>query len=158
MPVVKFAKSEILVERNVWEHRVEDAGTVFFRQVPLQLAWAVTIHKAQGLSLDCVEIQLDKSVFEFGQAYVALSRVRSLPGLKLISFTPSVLMAHPLVKAFYSSLAPPSTASSSSAVTLNVIPLSPPAAAVNPCGEKPGGTPAPVSGEPREKKARVLLF
>ncbi len=167
MPVVKFAKSEVMVERNVWEHRVEDAGTVYFRQVPLQLAWAVTIHKAQGLSLDCVEIQLDKSVFEFGQAYVALSRVRSLPGLKLLSFTPSVLVAHPLVKAFYSSLSSCSIsapASSSSAVTLNVMPSlsearapTPPLEEKDVSAEKPGGSPAPDSG-PRVKKPRVLLF
>lgn len=107
LPVVKFARGEeVTVERYTWEHALEDVGCIYYRQVPLQLAWAVTIHKAQGLSLDCVEMALDSSVFEYGQAYVALSRVRSLAGLRLLSFKPEVIQAHPLVAEFYDSLVP----------------------------------------------------
>lgn len=105
VPIVQFSRGNVVtVERYTWEHIVPESGSVFYRQIPLQLAWAVTIHKAQGLSLDCVEISLDRSVFEFGQAYVALSRVRSLAGLRLVSFTSSVMNAHPLVIQFYKNL------------------------------------------------------
>ena len=59
---------------------------VYRTQFPLILAYAVTIHKCQGLSLDCAIVDLSEKVFADGMAYVALSRVRSLSGLHLIAF------------------------------------------------------------------------
>ena len=65
-------------------------------QIPLRLAWAITVHKSQGMSLDLTEIDLSKS-FEYGMGYVALSRVRSLEGLSLIGFNQKALQVDPKV-------------------------------------------------------------
>ena len=65
---------------------------VFRKQFPLILAYAVTIHKCQGLSLDSAIIDLSEQVFSPGMAYVALSRVRSLSGVHLIAFDPNSVM------------------------------------------------------------------
>ena len=75
---------------------VEEGGReVFSRsQFPLRLAWAVTIHKAQGQTLDLLEVDL-RGCREFGQAYVAVSRATAMKKLRVLNFDPSVVRAHP---------------------------------------------------------------
>uniref|UniRef100_A0A8D0DZ18 ATP-dependent DNA helicase PIF1 n=1 Tax=Salvator merianae TaxID=96440 RepID=A0A8D0DZ18_SALMN len=101
LPRVRFlcgATNIIGFERWVFKASV---GTYLCRQqLPLKLAWAISIHKSQGMSLDCVEISLAR-VFEYGQAYVALSRARSLTSLRILDFDPKVVRANPYVLQFY---------------------------------------------------------
>ena len=70
-------------------------------QIPIILAWAITIHKSQGASLDMAEIDVGSDIFECGQTYVALSRVRSLEGLFLTSFDISKILINKKVQEFY---------------------------------------------------------
>lgn len=83
-PIVETTTGqEIVAYPEKWG--IEDNGSVIASviQVPLRLAWAITVHKSQGMSLDCAEIDLSKT-FEYGMGYVALSRVRALSGIKLV--------------------------------------------------------------------------
>lgn len=96
-PVVKTYTNEIIVA-SPEEWRYEENGTVraMITQVPLRLAWAITIHKSQGMTLDAAEIDLGDA-FEPGMGYVALSRVRSLGGLKLMNLNDMALTVHPKI-------------------------------------------------------------
>ncbi|HEX2792336.1 MAG TPA: AAA family ATPase [Candidatus Paceibacterota bacterium] len=67
-------------------------------QVPLRLAWAITVHKSQGMSMDAAAMDLSRA-FEYGQGYVALSRVRTLAGLSLLGWHENALAIHPAVAA-----------------------------------------------------------
>ena len=73
------------------------------RQVPLILAWAVSIHKSQGQTIPYAKIDLSKC-FEKGQVYVALSRVTSINGLQVLSFNKAAVKVHQSVTDFYKKL------------------------------------------------------
>lgn len=84
------------IEVGPADWQIEDNGRVLasITQIPLRLAWAMTIHKSQGLSLDAAHMDLSRT-FEYGQGYVALSRVRTLQGLTLSGINERALEVHP---------------------------------------------------------------
>lgn len=98
-PVVRLnSGKEVIAEPEEWS--IEDeSGEVLasYSQVPLCLAWAITIHKSQGMTLDAAEIDLSRT-FELGQGYVALSRLKSLSGLKLLGMNTMSLQLDPLAR------------------------------------------------------------
>ncbi|KAK8384958.1 hypothetical protein O3P69_014492 [Scylla paramamosain] len=103
-PMVRFlcgVTTEIKYEK--WSVMMTAGYHVTRKQLPLQLAWAFSIHKSQGMTLDCAEMSFSR-VFEAGQVYVALSRARNLQGLKVLDFNPSCVRAHPDVLKFYHNL------------------------------------------------------
>ena len=102
-PIVKFSNGITrLMSPHSWDSELYPNVNVL--QVPLILAWAITIHKAQGASIELAEIDIGNSVFACGQTYVALSRVVSLDGLYLTSFNYKKIKVSSKVKKFYSNL------------------------------------------------------
>ncbi len=90
-PMVKTKNKTIEAKPETWAIEDEKGKTlVSFQQVPLRLAWAITVHKSQGMTLDAAEIDLSKT-FEKGQGYVALSRIKELDGLCLLGINTTAL-------------------------------------------------------------------
>lgn len=92
LPKVKLTDgTELVVEPETWSVD-NDAGKTLasLQQIPLRLAWAITIHKSQGMTLEAAEINLSHT-FEKGQGYVALSRLKSIRGLRLLGFNDQAL-------------------------------------------------------------------
>jgi ATP-dependent DNA helicase PIF1 len=100
VPVVQFSNGIRMKIPIVYRHSSQ-YPTIAVGQLPLCLAWALTIHKIQGATMNMAEIDVGHSVFEYGQTYVALSRIKTLDGLYLSSFHPSKIKANPKVIAFY---------------------------------------------------------
>ena len=102
-PKVKFNNGiEMIMVRHIWvSDKIPGIGV---SQVPLILSWALTIHKSQGATLDAAEIDVGSGIFECGQTYVALSRVKSLDGLYLTSFDAKRIRINKKVKEYYESL------------------------------------------------------
>jgi hypothetical protein len=97
-PIVRMYDGiEVTVEPDTWQ--VDEDGKVkaSLEQLPLRLAWAITIHKSQGMSLDAAEIDLSKA-FAPGMGYVALSRVRTLEGVRLVGLNPNALQVDPAIR------------------------------------------------------------
>ena len=91
-------------EIGTYEWKVEGYENISRCQIPLILAYAITTHKSQGATLESAYIDIGRSVFEYGQAYVALSRVKSLDALYLHDYDRKAIRAHPKVIEYYESL------------------------------------------------------
>lgn len=103
LPLVKFNNGrEQLINKHIWQsEKYPDIG---IKQIPLMLAWSVTIHKAQGMTLDNIEVDVGSKIFESGQTYVALSRVKTLEGLFMRSYDVSKIKSNKKVCEFYESI------------------------------------------------------
>lgn len=103
-PKVRFlSRVEKMITPESWSVYEGEKEMATRTQVPLILAWAVTVHKCQGMTLDRLETDLSRA-FDYGMVYVALSRVKNLDGLRLTGFNPSKIKAHPKVLDFYQRL------------------------------------------------------
>jgi len=108
-PVVQFLNgSKRKFDYHVWTSEMNPAINI--KQLPLIHAWAITIHKSQGVTLDLAEIDAGNNIFECGQTYVALSRVKSLDGLYLTAFNPQKIKVNEKVQKYYQSIVPTATA------------------------------------------------
>lgn len=105
IPIVKLKSGKtIIVNYHSQDVKDENDKLLFtIKYMPIRLAYAISIHKAQGLTLDCAQIDFS-NIFEFGQAYVALSRIKSIDSLFLINFKPEKIKCHPKAKEFYENL------------------------------------------------------
>ena len=103
LPIVKYRTGYVMtMGYHVWPSEVIPGIGV--SQIPLVPAWALTIHKSQGCTLDIAEIDVGSGIFECGQTYVALSRVKSLDGLYLASFDAKKVRINKKVQEFYEML------------------------------------------------------
>ncbi|KAL3757376.1 hypothetical protein ACHAWU_008537 [Discostella pseudostelligera] len=119
LPVVKFdsmkavgkegdgdsteGNNEFTIHPEEWANKIGDQTVSSRVQIPLRLAWSISVHKSQGMTIPNLAVNLS-GVFEYGQAYVALSRATDLERLTLRGFSEKCFRAHPKVKAFYNLL------------------------------------------------------
>ena len=98
-PIIETSDGrKITIKPATWTIAEDGKVLAEIEQIPLRLAWAITVHKSQGMSLDAAEIDLSRA-FAYGQGYVALSRVRTLTGLKMLGMSQTALSVDPKIVA-----------------------------------------------------------
>lgn len=103
-PIVKFDYNNIIIpiQKHTWYNDIyEEYG---IQQIPLILSWAITIHKSQGITIEYANINIGSNIFECGQSYVALSRVKSLDGLFIQNIDFSKIRSNNKVVEYYNSI------------------------------------------------------
>ncbi|EJK60099.1 hypothetical protein THAOC_19608 [Thalassiosira oceanica] len=98
--VVSESDNEFVIHPEEWSNKMGDQTISSRVQIPLRLAWSISVHKSQGMTIPNLTVNL-QGVFEYGQAYVALSRATELKLLTLRGFNERCFRAHPKVKTFY---------------------------------------------------------
>jgi ATP-dependent DNA helicase PIF1 len=103
VPMVKLLNgNEVAVAKFKFEYK-QSGYFIIKEQIPLKLAYSCTIHSVQGATLDYISADIGSSIFELGQSYVVLSRVKTLDGLTLLAFDPEKIMANPVVLDYFKS-------------------------------------------------------
>lgn len=103
-PIILFLNGKV-IEITPNEFTIDENGDIIKKiQLPLIHSWAITIHKAQGMSLEFVKTDIGESIFEYGQAYVVLSRIKNIEGLSLINIDYSKIKAHPKILKYYENI------------------------------------------------------
>ena len=101
-PYVRFMNGDLeKIVHHSYSYEINATTQIIAKQIPLDLAWCTTIHKSQGQSLDCIQINIGRNIFEYGQTYVALSRVRSLEGLFIEEFDEKKIKVNPIVAKYF---------------------------------------------------------
>ena len=108
-PVVKFTDGkDTEIRKHPWTFESEPfkaaCPRACYKQVPLRLAWSLSTHKVQGMTLDAVECKINRDVFEEGMAYTMLSRTRNRKSLRLLAYDRNMVRTNPDVKQFYAKL------------------------------------------------------
>ena len=89
-----------VIHQEEWSIELGSQKVALRRQLPLKLAYALSIHKSQGMTIDLLDISMN-GIFEYGQAYVAISRAVALDRVRIRGFTPGCVRAHPTVALYY---------------------------------------------------------
>lgn len=95
--VVSESDNEFVIHPEEWSNKMGDQTISSRVQIPLRLAWSISVHKSQGMTIPNLTVNL-QGVFEYGQAYVALSRATELKLLTLRGFNERCFRAHPKVR------------------------------------------------------------